>query len=153
MKPCPSCGAEIHEEARGCRYCGHSLVPTVVSRDLVSEGRSRNIGLAVFFGVLAVVLIGVAVLGFLIFRVALKQAEKERLPPIASYAEFEQIQVGQSYAEVVEIVGAQGQPFEWSHDPADSTEQLFRWVNPDRSTLSVWFENGKVSHRQWDKRR
>ncbi len=152
MKPCPSCGSEIHEEALGCRYCGLNFATVAVRHDPAQAQRSLKVGIAMVLGALALGVLAIVGLSWGILKTAFDEAERLRsAPPIATRAEFEQIQVGMSYAEVEAIVGAPGEPFNWANDAEDRTEELYRWINPDRSILSVWFEGGKVVHRQGER--
>lgn len=74
--------------------------------------------------------------------------EVEDAPPIVTLAEFEQVEVGMSYRDVVDTIGDSG--FEIERSPAqDSTDGnaetiRYAWKNSDASNMSATFENGRL---------
>ncbi len=87
--------------------------------------------------------IGASVMGN--YNVALfgdrKLPDRAAMPRIVTAEAFGRIEEGMTYAQVVEIVGAEGTETGQS-TLAGTTTVLYQWANPDSSNMSATFQNG-----------
>jgi hypothetical protein len=71
-------------------------------------------------------------------------------PPVVTLAEYEQIQPGQTYEQVVDIIGDPGKQISSVHMPGTEytrgiDQRMYEWKNPDFSSASITFRHGRVT--------
>jgi hypothetical protein len=67
-------------------------------------------------------------------------------PPIVTCEEYNRIQVGMTYNEVVSIIKAPG-IVESSYSIPGNTTIWYRWVNRNSSNMGATFQNGRLIHK------
>ena len=70
-----------------------------------------------------------------------KLLDRAAMPRIVTAEAFGHVEEGMTYAQVVEIVGAEGTETGQS-TLAGTTTVLYQWANPDSSNMSATFQNG-----------
>ena len=70
-----------------------------------------------------------------------KLPDRAAMPRIVTAEAFGGVEEGMTYAQVVEIVGAEGTAIGQS-TLAGTTTVLYQWANPDSSNMSATFQNG-----------
>ncbi len=68
------------------------------------------------------------------------------LRPIVTMDEYNRVQQGMTYEQVVDIVGEEGQEVGRTLDLRTKTV-LYRWANPDGSYMVAMFQNGRVAQK------
>jgi len=63
--------------------------------------------------------------------------------PVVTMAEFDRIENGMSYPEVIGIIGASGQQMS-SSDVAGISTVMYSWANSNGSNMNAMFQNGKL---------
>ena len=133
-KKCKYCQSEIDKKAKVCPVCKRSL-----------KGHGCLVAV-----VAAIVVIGGGVVG----TTAMMDAAQRELSGVSSESEyitldeFNQIQSGMSYEQVVEIVGSEGSPTVQS-DGAGTSYQMYTWYGNGTagSNANVTFLNGTVTSK------
>lgn len=157
---CKYCGKQIYDVSKYCRYCGKlvtsessastpSPAPSAVSSSgsapsFASSSSSQKTGssktMSSFIGVLALALVAVISVIF-VFGPKIFEARSE----LVTLKEYNQIQVGQTYNEVVKIIGSEGILMS-EVGYMGYTSHTFTWEGngPSGSNASVMFINGEV---------
>lgn len=139
---CKDCGKEISKKAATCPGCG-----SPVNKKL--EIRLSGILGAAFF-----VFIFITVYSYISFTgksssLILHSVNQQ----IVTFSEYQRIENGMSYHQVVEIIGAQGQESSRNHmDGApgvmDAIETvMYQWINPNGSNMNAIFQNDKLMQK------
>lgn len=64
-------------------------------------------------------------------------------PQRVTYAQYQKVQVGMTYQQVVNTLGREGV----EHHSSDGLGSWYSWDNDDFSSVSVWFHNGRVTSK------
>lgn len=95
-------------------------------------------GMLVTFGVIAALLIVGFATGFIGgFSRAVNA------PSRVTYAQYQNVQVGMTYRQVVDTLGREGV----QHHLSDGLGEWYSWDNDDFSTANVWFRNGRATSK------
>lgn len=134
MKKCKYCQSEIDKKAKVCPVCKRSL-----------KGHGCLIAILVF-----IIVICGTVFGTLSFNASV-QKEISGVSEDSEYItldEYNQIQSGMTYEQVVEIVGSEGNPTVQS-DGAGTSYQMYTWYGNGTagSNANVTFLNGTVTSK------
>lgn len=134
MKKCKYCQSEIDKKAKVCPVCKRSL-----------KGHGCLIAILVF-----IIVICGTVFGTLSFNASV-QKEISGVSEDSEYItldEYNQIQAGMTYEQVVEIVGSEGNPTVQS-DGAGTSYQMYTWYGNGTagSNANVTFLNGTVTSK------
>lgn len=127
---CRECGEWVSKKARWCPHCGASV--NILQRGLIG-------GLCA-----ALVLLLLAY-----FWLEVSSGRSTQDWDAVTLSEFEQIQVGDTYEDVVDIIGFEGSfsaKVELGNEE-DMKATIYIWANSDRSNATITFIDNKVSSK------
>lgn len=125
---CKACGAQIAKSAKVCPQCGAKNKPS---------------NLRVFF---LTILIFAAVFIFAVATAGNSDSEKEILPELITIEEFNEIETGMTYDEVVKIIGSEGElTSQVDIGEYEFRTELYVWYGlTPGANANVTFQGGKV---------
>lgn len=141
MAKCKECGHEVNTSAQSCPNCGASL-------------KKKNSNYLGFFVFLIFIFIVIGILNGSFYRSPSKPSSGLTLPSfgeqIVTYDEYQRIQDGMSYREVVAIIGVGGEEISRVHmdgvpgvmESIDTV--MYQWVNSNGSNMNAMFQNDKL---------
>lgn len=137
---CRECGKEISNKAKSCPSCG------MVLRKKTSTFHYYVIGL--------LVLLLIYMVSSLVDNDSNKPDSGFSLPSIGAnivtFEEYERIEVGMSYKQVVEIIGSNGEELsrnkiEGIPGVMESVETvMYQWMNKNGANMNAMFQNDKL---------
>jgi len=170
FKLCPRCGSWVGREMQACRFCGSELIDPLANQQRIflqgeedASGTQARIGVppqqqATRHGWTASEVVAVAV-GILVLLLLIGGLASQMLrgpiasftQPVVSMSEFNEIQNGMSYRQVVEIIGSEGNLISSNHmdgvpgvmAPIDTV--MYQWTNPGGSNMLAMFQNDSLN--------
>lgn len=137
---CKECGKEISNKAKSCPNCG------LVIKKQTSNFHYYVIGFLVLFLIYMI--------SSLVSNDSTKPDSGFSLPnigtSIVTFDEYERIEVGMSYKQVVEIIGSDGEELsrnkiEGVPGVMESVETvMYQWMNKNGANMNVMFQNNKL---------
>ena len=147
MKKCKECGNEVSTKAESCPKCGAVL--------------KKKTGCLTYLVTGFLVLIILGVIGSLMNEQTTKSSSKPeagfKMPSIGkqivTFDEYQRIENGMSYKQVVGIIGAEGE--EMSRNKIDGVPGvmesietvMYQWVNSNGSNMNAIFQNDKLKQK------
>jgi uncharacterized OB-fold protein len=147
LTKCKECGKEISTKAESCPSCGMVLKKKASLLDYFAGGFLTFLVLIILF------VVGWSLIDFN----STKPESGISLPSIGtdivSFDEYQRIEVGMSYKQVVEIIGVDGE--EISRNKIDgipgvmeSIETvMYQWANKNGASMNAMFQNNKLSQK------
>jgi len=146
MKKCKECGKEISSKAKACPNCGAVL--------------KKKTSLVTYLVAGFFVLVFIGLILSLIddgSTTSTKSGAGYQMPSIGSqivtFAEYNQIENGMSYRQVVGIIGAEGEEMsrnkiEGVPGVVETTETvMYQWKNNNGSNMNAMFQNDKLMQK------
>jgi hypothetical protein len=125
---CKECGKEISSEAKSCPNCGFT-----------QKKKTDYLAYVIF-----------ALLILLFFWMIDEVLMPSNRVDIATYDEYQKVNEGLSYREVVQIIGAEGEELSRNKiqeipGVMESVETImYQWVNKSGSSMNAIFQNDKL---------
>lgn len=130
LKKCKDCGAEISKSAKTCPQCGKSQRMPVWLRAI----------LVIF---LLMIMVAAAAGGSNTTNTS--NTNTSTTSGVATLDIFNQIEIGMSYEEIVQLVGAEG-TLSTESGYSNQTMKVYYWYSSNGiSNMTISFMNGKVS--------
>jgi hypothetical protein len=147
LKKCNECGKEVSTKAESCPNCGAVL--------------RKKTGCLTTIGASFLIFIVLGVLGSLMNENSTTPSSKPeagfKMPSIGkqivTFDEYQRIQNGLSYRQVVQIIGAEGEEvsrnkMEGVPGVMESVETvMYQWVNSSGSNMNAMFQNDMLIQR------
>lgn len=131
---CKECGKEISSMAPSCPYCGFVI-------------RKRKKTSYSYIWIVLLIAILIVLIGSLSQNNSSIQSVKTE---IITFEEFQKIEVGMSYREVVQIIGTEGEEISRNKTQGvpgvvDSFETvMYQWINENGTGMNAIFQNNKL---------
>jgi len=138
---CKECGQQVSNKAKICPHCG-----AMVKR--VGWGiKTIIVCIIVFAGVYLLGVVGIGLylgdLGWPFHSLRYSQTPRYSQKYITK-REYDQIEHGMTYTEVVKILGKESSVVSTSSGFDGDTTVIYTWINLDGSIVSVIMQNGRV---------
>lgn len=127
---CKTCGKEIAKSAKTCPYCGAK--------------RKGHPVLGVFLAIFGIMLFMAGIGGAAGGSSASQEPNADPHPEYITNDEYDAIETGMTYEQVVEIVGGEGELTSESEVMGVVTKMVFWKADPYGANASVTFQDGKV---------
>lgn len=136
---CPRCGANITDDSQFCGYCGF-LITDEVKENIKKKEKMKKRNLIV--SITSMVIIIVLVLCYSFSRMQKSNISNDAKLNIDNY---NQIQIGMSYYEVVEILGKSKGASILSNENRNIEMHNHKWANKGNTKdIMIMFKNNKV---------
>ncbi|WP_353533427.1 DUF3862 domain-containing protein [Merdimmobilis hominis] len=143
---CKYCGKQIYDCSKYCRYCGKPTDPIKSSsadpaHSLPASSVQSTVSPAKKFGSVVVLILSLVAVVGCIFVIKYFQTR----PDYITLKEYNQIKPGQTYSEVVNIIGSNGVSMSET-EYMGYTAQVYTWDGNGStgSNATIMFSNGKV---------